>query len=248
MIFNIKSGLIIYILNFNINWGENVMREEIILNKSLDMAIHAKCSIYRLFKRLIDIIFGFLGFILLIPITIILKICSIVTKDYKSIFYTQNRIGLNGKEFKLYKFRSMVPNADIILDNLLKNNPELRKEYNINKKLKDDPRLTKLGKFIRRTSIDELPQFINILLGDMTLIGNRPYLPREKKDMGKSYKKIISTKPGLTGYWQVSGRSNTSFKDRLKLESYYSDHCSFTLDVKIFFKTFKVVLFGKGAE
>ena len=121
-------------------------------------------------------------------------------------------------------------------------------EYNKNKKLKDDPRVTKIGKLIRKLSIDEFPQFINVFLGEMSLIGNRPYLPREKQDMGNYYEDIIKTKPGLTGYWQVSGRSNTSFDERLKLEKEYSDEAGLKLDIKIFFKTFAVVLFGKGAK
>ena len=171
-----------------------------------------------------------------------------LTKDFNSVFYTQDRIGKNGKIFKLYKFRSMIPNADKVLEEMLKEDNEITREYKLNKKLKNDPRISKVGKVIRKLSIDELPQVINILKGDMSLIGNRPYLPREKKDMGKYYKEIIKTRPGLTGYWQVNGRSATTFKDRLKLESYYSKHCGLKMDIKIFFKTFKVVLFKDGAE
>ena len=115
-------------------------------------------------------------------------------------------------------------------------------------KLKNDPRITNVGKFIRKTSIDELPQLINVLKGDMSLIGNRPYLPREKEDMSTFYNDIIKTKPGITGYWQVSGRSNVTFEERCKLESYYSNNFNFLLDLKIFFLTFYVVIFSKGAE
>ena len=120
-------------------------------------------------------------------------------------------------------------------------------EYSKNKKLKKDPRITKIGKILRKLSIDELPQVINVLKGDMSIIGNRPYLPREKKDMKEYYHDIVKTKPGITGYWQVNGRSNTSFEERIKLESYYSNHYSLKLDLKIFIKTFIVVLFSKGA-
>lgn len=207
-----------------------------------------KKATYLLVKRMIDIIVALIGIILMIPVTLFIKIASICTGDFKSIVYSQDRIGKDGKTFKFYKFRSMVPNADEILMKALAEDKKLAKEYKKNKKLKNDPRITKVGKFIRKTSLDELPQFINILLGHMSLIGNRPYLPREKKDMGKSYDEIIKTKPGLTGYWQVSGRSNTTFKERLKLETYYSNHAGFKLDTKVFFKTFAVVLFGKGAE
>ena len=203
---------------------------------------------YNLIKRVFDILFSLIGLIVLIPCIIIIKIANMLTKDFNSVFYTQDRIGKNGKIFKLYKFRSMIPNADKVLEEMLKEDNEITREYKLNKKLKNDPRISKVGKVIRKLSIDELPQVINILKGDMSLIGNRPYLPREKKDMGKYYKEIIKTRPGLTGYWQVNGRSATTFKDRLKLESYYSKHCGLKMDIKIFFKTFKVVLFKDGAE
>lgn len=199
-------------------------------------------------KRLFDVICAIIGCILLIPVTIIIKLVSICSGDFHSIFYSQNRIGKNGKEFKLYKFRSMVPDADEILFRTLELDKIAAEEYKKNKKLKKDPRITKIGRVIRKLSIDELPQLINVLKGDMSLIGNRPYLPREKVDMGDYYDDIIKTKPGITGYWQVNGRSNTSFDERMTLESYYSNHNSLLLDVKVFFKTFAVVLFGKGAE
>ena len=142
----------------------------------------------------------------------------------------------------------MVVDADKVLDELLKNDKEARKEYKLNKKLKNDPRITKMGKILRITSLDELPQLINVLKGDMSLIGNRPYLPREKEDIGQYFDTIFKTKPGLTGYWQVNGRSNTTFEERLKLEEYYSNHASLKMDIKILFKTIYVVLFHKGAE
>lgn len=203
---------------------------------------------YLFIKRLFDIICGLLGIILLIPVTIIVKIVSMCNRDFASIFYSQIRIGKNGKEFKLYKFRSMVPNADEILFKTLEIDKVAAEEYKKNKKFKNDPRITKVGRVMRKLSIDELPQLINVLKGDMSMIGNRPYLPREKDDMGEYYKDIIKTKPGLTGYWQVNGRSDTTFNERLKLESFYSNYNSLVLDIKIFFKTFQVVLFGKGAK
>ena len=199
-------------------------------------------------KRLFDLLVSMIGLILLIPIAIIVKIAYMLHGDFTSVIFTQDRIGKNGKLFKFYKFRSMVPNADEILFKALAEDEKLREEYSMNKKLKNDPRITKVGKAIRKLSIDELPQMINIFLGDMSLIGNRPYLPREKKDMGTYYDDIVKTKPGLTGWWQVSGRSDVSFKKRLQLEQYYSNHSGFRIDTKIFFRTFKVVLHGNGAE
>ena len=212
------------------------------------MFFKIKRGIYFVSKRIFDVLVSIIGLVLLLPISIIIKISYVLSGDFKSIFFTQDRIGKDGKLFKLYKFRSMVPNADEVLEQTLKMDKVLAEEYRINKKLKDDPRITKMGKIIRKLSIDELPQFINIFLGHMSLIGNRPYLPREKEDMGKFYQDIVKTKPGLTGWWQVSGRSDTTFKKRLELEKYYSEHAGFKIDVKIFFKTFLVVLGRKGAE
>lgn len=222
---------------------ESTMEKDGTMNR-----VSVKKIIYLAVKRIFDIIISLIGLILLIPIALVIKIAYICTGDFTSIFFVQERIGKNGKLFKFYKFRSMVPHADEILFRTMELDEIVAQEYNKNKKLKDDPRVTKIGKVIRKLSIDELPQFINIFLGDMSLIGNRPYLPREKKDMGEHYEDIIKTKPGLTGYWQVSGRSDTTFEERLKLEEEYSTKASLLLDIKIFFKTFKVVLFGKGAE
>ncbi len=226
-------------------YQNGVMTEEL---ASVKARSRAGVSFYLIIKRLVDIIVGVIGIIVLIPIILIVKIISMINGDFHSIFFTQNRIGKNGKEFKFYKFRSMVPNADEILFKMLEEDPIIREEYRVNKKLKDDPRITKVGNLLRKTSLDELPQLINVLKGDMSLVGNRPYLPREKEDMGEYYKEIVKTKPGITGYWQVNGRSDVSFERRLKLETYYSNHCSLDLDIRIFFRTFKVVLFGKNAK
>lgn len=211
-------------------------------------SVGLKETLYLIIKRLFDIICGLIGLIILIPVCLIVKIIYICNKDFAPIFFTQNRIGKNGKEFKFYKYRSMVSNADEVLFRILKEDKELAKEYKINKKLKNDPRITKVGSFLRKTSLDELPQLINVLKGDMSIIGNRPYLPREKEDMGEYYNDIVKTKPGITGYWQVSGRSDLSFQKRLELEQFYSNQTSLKLDIKIFFKTFAVVLLKKGAK
>ena len=207
-----------------------------------------KKIIYLTTKRLFDILISLIGLIIIIPTSIVIKIAYMITGDFHSIFLVQDRIGKNGKTFKFFKYRSMVPNADEILFRTLELDKIMAEEYRINKKLKNDPRITKIGRVIRKLSIDELPQFINIFIGDMTLIGNRPYLPREKKDMGDSFDAIVATKPGLTGWWQVSGRSDVTFKKRLELEEYYSNHAGFKIDIKIFFKTFSAVLGHKGSR
>ena len=204
-------------------------------------------KIEKIVKRAIDVVGGFCGVLLLIPITIAIWIANKVSKDEGPIFYTQERIGKNGKIFKMYKYRSMVVGADEKLKKYLKENEEARKEYKKYKKLKNDPRVTKMGKFIRKTSLDEFPQFINVLKGDMSLVGPRPYLPREKEDINGFFNYITSCKPGITGLWQISGRSHTTFTDRLTLDmSYYYNH-SLKTDIKILYKTVKNVIKKEGA-
>lgn len=221
---------------------------EVVTKDNISVGVKVKKAVYLLVKRIFDIICSLIGLIFLIPLAIIVKISYMLTGDFGSIFFVQNRIGKNGKEFKFYKFRTMVPNADEILFKTLEMDKVLAAEYKKNKKLKKDPRITKMGRILRKTSLDEIPQMINVFLGDMSMIGNRPYLPREKEDMEEHFEKIVMTKPGITGYWQVNGRSNTTFKKRLELEEYYSKNASLVLDIKIFFKTFTAVFCGKGAD
>ena len=138
--------------------------------------------------------------------------------DFGPIFFIQNRIGLHGRKFRFFKFRTMVEDADLKLIELLEKEP-YKSEWQKYRKLRNDPRISKVGHFLRKTSLDEFPQFWNVLKGDMSLIGNRPYLPREKDDISeRAYNNLIKTKPGITGYWQVSGRSNIGFDDRIDLE------------------------------
>ena len=201
----------------------------------------------RICKRLIDILGSLVGLLLLIPITIFVYVKNRSEGDKDPIFFTQERIGKNGKTFKIYKFRTMVPNAEQVLEELMEKDPVIREEYTKNKKLVNDPRITKAGKFLREKSLDEFPQFINVLLGQMSLIGPRPYLPREKEDMGKYYKSVIACTPGLTGMWQTHGRSNVTFEYRLELDNYYYRNWSFWLDITLFLKTIRQVLYGNGA-
>lgn len=212
-------------------------------------AIHTpKLVFYNIVKRVTDIIFGLIGTILLIPITIMVLLLRLIKKEHDGpIFYEQLRIGKNGKVFRLYKYRTMCINADAKLEKYLAENEDARKEYKKYKKLKNDPRISRIGNLLRKTSIDEFPQFINVLIGNMSLVGPRPYLPREKEDIGEYYNAIVKCKPGLTGYWQVNGRSNTSFEERLKLDQYYSEHKSLMLDLKIVIKTIVQIIIKKGA-
>ncbi len=200
-------------------------------------------SIYLFVKRVFDLIISAFLLIVLSPLFLVIILAIKLDSKGKAI-YTQTRIGQNGKTFKLYKFRSMIVDADKVLFELLEKNPEMKKEYDIHKKLKNDPRVTKVGKIIRKLSMDELPQLLNVFNGEMSLIGNRPYLEREIKDMGKYYDEIVKTKPGITGYWQVNGRSKTTFRSRCKMEADYSKRASLKLDMQIFLKTFKVLIKG----
>lgn len=202
--------------------------------------------LYLAFKRLFDIIASLFLLIILAPLFLVIAIL-IKMEDGREVFKIMKRIGKDGKEFDFYKFQSMVKEAEAMLPELLKD-PILNAEYQKNKKFENDPRITKVGKFLRKTSLDELPQLINVLKGDMSLIGNRPYLPREKEDMGLYYNDIVKTKPGITGYWQTSGRNDLTFNERLKLERFYSNNYDIKMDIKIFFKTFSVVLEKKGAK
>lgn len=216
------------------------------VNKSSIMDI--EYYTYNILKRLFDIVISLIGIILLLPLSVMVKIAYLITGDTNSIFFKQKRIGKNGNEIYIYKFRTMIPNAENILEEMLKNDPKIREEYLRDKKLKNDPRITKFGRIIRKASIDEFPQFINVFFGDMSVVGPRPYLFREKDDMGFYYKYIIKSKPGITGMWQVSGRNKVGFYNRLLLDKQYDEEKSILLDTKIFFKTFGKVLKKEGSS
>lgn len=202
----------------------------------------------RLFiKRIIDIIAALIGMILLIPLTIIIFICNIIFKEYGPIFYTQERIGKNGKTFRMFKFRTMCTNSQEVLERLLASDEEIRKEWKKNRKLQVDPRITKMGEFLRKTSLDEFPQFINVLKGEMSLIGPRAVIDGEIEKFGLLKTKVLSVKPGITGYWAANGRSNTTYDERVEMEAYYVDNFSLLLDLKIIFKTVLSVIRREGA-
>ena len=203
---------------------------------------------YRFIKRLFDVVIILIGCVFLIPLYIIIRIAYLFTGDFHKIIYVQPRIGKNGKIFNIYKFRTMEHNAEEHLKELLDKNPKLKEEYTRNKKLEKDPRITKVGRFVRRFSIDETPQFINVFIGQMSVIGNRPYLTYEKRDMGKYYENIVKTKPGITGIWQISGHNNVPFKSRLVLEAQYSEQACLSIDAHIFFRTFSTLLMGGGGK
>ena len=212
--------------------------------KSIDVKDNAS-SIYLFIKRFIDIIGALVGIILLSPVFLLVAIAVKIDDPQGTIVFGHKRMGLHGKQFKCWKFRSMVHNAEEILQNL---NEEQKKEYAETFKLKDDPRVTKVGKFIRKTSLDELPQLVNILMGDMTIVGPRPIVEKELDFYGDYKKYFLAVKPGLTGLWQVSGRSDTTYDERVALDMEYINKRNTFLDIYIIFMTVIKVLKREGAR
>lgn len=202
-------------------------------------------EIYRKYiKRTIDIILSFIALVALSPIFLIIAIC-IKTESKGPVFFVHKRIGKNGKKIGLYKFRSMVSNAEELIKQFT---PEQMKEYKENFKLENDPRITKVGKFLRKTSLDELPQLLNILKGDLSIIGPRPVIEEELEKYEENKEKFLSITPGLTGYWAANGRSCTTYEQRMLMELYYIDNMSWKMDVKVFFKTILSVVKRDGAR
>ncbi len=203
-------------------------------------------EIEQAYKRVIDVFIVILG----LPFVLImfLLIALLIRIDTKGpIIFSQKRIGKNGKEFNIWKFRTMKMNAEHDLEECLENHPHLRAEWNDKQKLKNDPRVTAVGKFLRRFSLDEWPQIINILRGEMSLVGPRPIIQEEIRLYGDKYQLFINVKPGLTGLWQVSGRNDLQYEERVKLDEYYVRNWSVWMDIYILAATVGVVITGKGA-
>jgi len=205
---------------------------------------------YELSKRTLDIVFSLFVLFFGLPIFVILAIIIKATSP-GPVFYTSKRIGKDGNLFTCWKFRSMFCDAEHRLTQLLAENPHYRKEWKKYFKLKEDPRLTRIGKFLRKTSLDEFPQFWNVLLGDLSLVGPRPFLPNEmqaiKQVIGKQTQALFSVKPGLTGVWQISGRSYLTFEQRILLDLNYLNLRSFLFDLTIIGKTIPMLVYPKGA-
>ncbi|KTE93864.1 hypothetical protein AT727_02605 [Desulfitobacterium hafniense] len=202
--------------------------------------------VYDFLKRSFDIIFAIMFLMIASPVMLVVAFL-IKLEDGGPIVHARICIGKNNREYKMYKFRSMIPNADQMFQLFT---PEQMERYKVGAKFDDDPRLTRVGKFIRRISIDELPQLFSVVRNDMSVIGPRPVIEREAAAYGENRNKLLSVKPGITGWWQVNGRSDCAYlSDEAKnLQLYYVDHRSMGLDIKILLKTFKVVFYGKGAR
>ncbi len=205
--------------------------------------ILSKNTTYIKIKRILDIIFSTIGLIILSPIFAIIAL-AIKIESKGPVFFKHTRIGKNGKIIKIYKFRSMVENAEELIKNFT---PEQMEEYKEYYKLSNDPRITKVGKILRKASLDELPQLINIIKGDLSIIGPRPVIEEELKKYGENAEKFLSVTPGLTGNWAANGRSCTSYEHRMEMELFYVDNVSLKLDLKIFFKTIGAVISRRGA-
>ena len=193
-------------------------------------------------KNFLDFLFSMIILIACLPLFLIISLL-IKLSSRGPIFFLQERIGRKNIPFKCIKFRTMHPEAKDILENILIKDDKLKMEFEQTHKIKNDPRITKIGKLLRKTSLDELPQFINVLRNEMSIVGPRPIVNKEKKKYGKNLKKVLSIKPGITGLWQVSGRNNLTYKKRVKLDLNYAKNYNFLMDIRILIRTIGVILF-----
>jgi exopolysaccharide production protein ExoY len=200
---------------------------------------------FRFMKRAVDVV-GAIGLTLVFA-PLILIVAILIQREGGNVLYRHRRVGRNGKMFECLKFRTMVPDADRILHELLANNEKLKAEWIQNHKLKDDPRVTRIGRFLRRTSLDELPQFWNVLCGDMSLVGPRPIVREELLRYGRSAPLYLAVKPGVTGLWQTAGRNDTDYRRRVAMDVYYVRNPSMRLDLLILLRTARLILRGDGA-
>ncbi|WP_019508095.1 sugar transferase [Pleurocapsa sp. PCC 7319] len=198
-----------------------------------------------LVKRSFDIIFALFVLTVFSPVYFILM-ALIAFNSQGPIFYVQQRVGRDHKPFKCIKFRTMVNNADEILETMMSNSAQMRQEFQDSYKLKRDPRITKIGKFLRLTSLDEFPQFWNVLKGDMSVVGPRPLVPEELPKYGRKINTVLQIKPGITGLWQVSGRNDIPYPKRVQIDVYYATSHNWLLDLWIIFKTINVIVFPRN--
>lgn len=198
-----------------------------------------------LIKRAFDIFFSLFVLIFFSPLYFLLA-ASIAISSPGPVFYIQQRVGKNRRRFGCIKFRTMVHNADEMLDDMMAGSPGMQHEFESNFKLRDDPRVTGIGKFLRLTSLDEFPQFLNVLMGDMSVVGPRPLVPEELHKYGNRIDKVLKIRPGITGLWQVSGRNDIPYPQRVQIDVYYVNYRNLFLDLLVIFKTIGVVVFPRN--
>jgi lipopolysaccharide/colanic/teichoic acid biosynthesis glycosyltransferase len=196
-------------------------------------------------KRLFDIFFSLLVLVICAPICVVLAIAIACTSS-GSIFYIQERVGKNYQHFGCIKFRTMIPDADRLLSEMMAESADLRQEFSENFKLKQDPRITKIGKFLRTTNLDEFPQFINVLKGEMSVVGPRPLVPQELERYGTQIDRVLTIRPGITGLWQVSGRNDIPYAQRIRIDVSYVKRRNFWLDLRIVLKTVLLTVVSKN--
>jgi lipopolysaccharide/colanic/teichoic acid biosynthesis glycosyltransferase len=228
----------------------NIAQEAVVSNQRVEytsfQSLENTSKLYAITKRTIDIVGAIIGLVLTSPLFLIISIFYLFGDSKGPIFFKQVRVGKNGKKFYIYKFRSMIVNAE----EKLKADKELYEKYlRNNYKLEphEDPRITKLGRLLRKTSLDEIPQLINVLKGEMSLVGPRPVVEAELIEYGEHVNEFLSVKPGMTGYWQVSGRSSVGYPERVDIELFYVYNQSLLLDIKILVKTVITVITKQGA-
>ncbi|PMC37363.1 multidrug MFS transporter [Bacillus sp. UMB0899] len=228
------------------------MREAISKKSSSNVTVagegktQSHTKFYYLTKRIVDILGALIGLVLVSPIFMLISVLYLFGENKGPVFFAQQRVGKNGRIFKMYKFRSMIVDAE----NVLKSDKKLYQKYlenNYKLEPSEDPRITKIGQFLRETSLDELPQLLNVLKGDMSLVGPRPVVQVELKEYNHRLTEFLSVKPGVTGYWQICGRSDVGYPERADLEFYYVDNQGFKLDLKIIVNTILLVISRKGA-
>ncbi|MBP3040662.1 sugar transferase [Bacillaceae bacterium Marseille-Q3522] len=221
-------------------------QQKIMRNSEQLVVYNDDTFIYIFLKRIFDLFFAIIGFFILLPVFAVVSGFYLFGENRGPMFFSQQRIGKNGKPFKILKFRTMVVNAEeklktdrVLYKKFIKNGYKLETE--------EDPRITRFGRFLRKTSIDELPQLLNVIKGEMSLVGPRPVVEEELAEYKERRSDFLSVKPGVTGYWQVSGRSNVNYPERVDIELYYVRHKSVLFDMKILLKTFTAVIFQRGA-
>jgi exopolysaccharide production protein ExoY len=228
----------------------NELSSETLPFDPLRLEVDEQLIVHNGLKRSFDILFSLLALVAGLPLFVVIAVL-IKLSSPGPVLYCSLRIGRQGRLFKFWKFRSMHSDADQKLEIVLNSDPKLKKEWLKYFKLKNDPRLTRIGSFLRKTTLDELPQFWNVLVGDLSMVGPRAYLPREvdaiRKVLGQRTEKMFSVRPGLTGVWQTSGRSCLTFRERVELEVGYVDQRSFLFDFQLIVKTIPILLFRKGA-